>query len=107
MVGGKKGWAVAAGWIDYNNDGKLDLLVVNYLDYDLNTAPQCRFEAVTIYCSPNDFHGTANILYRNNGDGTFTDVSQQSHIARYVGKGMGLAFARRFATAAPGSGAWS
>src|SRR6185312_13230208 len=45
------------------------------------------------YCSPNDFSGTPNILYRNNGDGTFTDVSQQSHIAQYVGKGMGLAFA--------------
>lgn len=45
------------------------------------------------YCSPNDFQGTPNILYRNNGDGTFTDVSKQSHIAQYIGKSMGLAFA--------------
>jgi hypothetical protein len=45
------------------------------------------------YCSPHEYRGTPNILYRNNGDGTFTDVSEPSHIARYIGKGMGLAFA--------------
>jgi hypothetical protein len=45
------------------------------------------------YCSPNDFQGAPNILYRNNGDGTFTDVSASSHIGQYVGKGMGVAFA--------------
>lgn len=88
-----KAWSVAAGWFDYNNDGLLDLLVVNYLGYDIHTARQCPAEGIPAYCSPNEFQGTPNILYRNNGDGTFTDVSEASHIAQYIGKGMGLAFA--------------
>lgn len=88
-----KGWAVTAGWFDYNNDGLLDLLVVNYLDYDLKTAATCSKNKIVTYCSPDDFQGLPNILYRNNGDGTFTDVSVPSHIGQYVGKGMGVAFA--------------
>jgi hypothetical protein len=88
-----KAWAVTAGWFDYNNDGLLDLLVINYLDYDIKTAALCHVEGVPTYCAPNRFRGTPNILYRNNGDGTFTDVSEPSHISRYAGKGMGVAFA--------------
>jgi enediyne biosynthesis protein E4 len=88
-----KAWAVTAGWFDYNNDGLLDLLVINYLDYDLKTAKLCVAQGLPAYCSPVEFLGTPNILYRNNGDGTFTDVSAQSHIGEYVGKGMGVSFA--------------
>ena len=93
IPGRGKAWSVTAGWFDYNNDGLLDLLVVNYLDYDLKTAAICSQHKITTFCSPDDFKGLPNILYKNNGDGTFTDVSVPSHIANYVNKGMGVAFA--------------
>ncbi len=88
-----KAWSVTAGWFDYNNDGLLDLLVINYLNYDIATAVHCVAQGYPAYCSPVEFLGTPNILYRNNGDGTFTDVSEESHIAGYAGKGMGVSFA--------------
>jgi enediyne biosynthesis protein E4 len=93
VPGKGKPWAVAAGWFDYNNDGLLDLLVINYLDYNIADCKLCSIDGVRTYCAPGNFKGTANILYRNNGDGTFTDVSASSHIGQYIGKGMGLAFA--------------
>ncbi len=88
-----KAWAVASGWLDYNNDGLLDLFVVNYLDYSVASAPPCAIGSHPAYCAPNNFRGMPNILYRNNGDGTFTDASRPSRISRFVGKGMGAAFA--------------
>lgn len=88
-----KTYAVSAGWFDYDRDGLLDLFLVNYLKWSLATAPACTLKGLRAYCSPHSFEGLPNTLYRNNGDGTFTDVSEQAGIAKHTGKGMGIAFA--------------
>ena len=90
---GRKMWSVSAGWFDYNNDGLLDLFVSNYCEWDPAHEPACMGLNGRGYCHPNSFAPLPNTLYRNNGDGTFTDVSEQTGIAAIQGKGMGVVFA--------------
>ena len=85
-------WAVSAAFLDYDNDGRLDLFVSNYLDYQLSNNVPCGepSKGLRSYCHPATYRGTSNRLYHNNGDGTFTDVSRKAGIAAAVGKGMGV-----------------
>ena len=87
-------WSVGGAWLDVNNDGLLDLFVVNYLAWDIRTEPACeaapgRFD----YCHPKFYKATPNQLFLNNGDGTFRDVSAESGIRAHPGKGMGVGVA--------------
>ena len=85
-VGGNgKRWNTGCAFVDYDRDGKLDLFVANYIDMDLATAPvpesgPCLYKGVMVACGPPGLKGGKNILFHNNGDGTFTDVSEQSGI---------------------------
>jgi hypothetical protein len=89
------GWSASAGFVDYDNDGHLDLFVTRYLEWSFQHNRYCgeKKPGYRAYCHPDNFEATPNVLFRNNGDGTFTDVSVKAGIAGAPGKGLGVAFA--------------
>jgi hypothetical protein len=91
VAGSGKAWGTGCAFVDYDRDGHLDLVVANYVDFDLASAPApgerptCIWKGVPVMCGPRGLPGAKNILYHNRGDGTFEDVTTKAHIDRTDG----------------------
>ncbi len=91
VAGSGKAWGTGCAFVDYDRDGHLDLMVANYVDFDLSAAPApgdrptCIWKGVPVMCGPQGLPGAKNILYHNRGDGTFADVTAKSHIDQTTG----------------------
>jgi len=91
VAGSGKAWGTGCAFVDYDRDGSLDLVVANYVDFDLATAPApgdrptCIWKGVPVMCGPRGLAGAKNILYHNRGDGTFEDVTAKAHIDKTDG----------------------
>lgn len=86
-------WSVTGAWVDVNNDGRLDLVVINYLKWDVKHEPDCESYGHREYCHPKMYAPTPNQLFINNGDGTFRDASVEAGFRAHPGKGMSAALA--------------
>ena len=92
VAGSGKAWGTGCAFVDYNRDGRLDLVVANYVDFNLSTTPvpgqgsSCVWKGVPVMCGPRGLPGSKNILYENRGDGTFADVTSKAHIDRTNGQ---------------------
>jgi hypothetical protein len=91
VAGSGKAWGTGCAFVDYNRDGRLDLMVANYVHFNLSTIPtpgegsSCVWKGVPVMCGPRGLPGAKNILYENRGDGTFADVTAKAHIDRTGG----------------------
>ncbi len=85
--------SASAAFADIDRDGDLDLYVCNYVEYALETDIPCYYQkTLRIYCGPNEYHGIADVLYRNNGDGTFTDITGAAGVYEPTTRGLGVVF---------------
>jgi hypothetical protein len=83
-------WAASAAWFDYDRDGLLDLVVTNYVQFSFDSPKKCEVNGTRSYCEQTAYQGMPLTLYHNNGNGTFTDVSRQSGLDKFVGRGLGV-----------------
>jgi len=93
------GWSTGCGFADYDRDGDLDLFVSRYVKIDLNNLPQfgkdktCEYRGIAVQCGPRGLPGESDVLLRNDGNGTFTDVSEKAGVADPRGYfGLGVAW---------------
>jgi enediyne biosynthesis protein E4 len=93
------GWSTSAAWFDYDNDRLVDLFVARYIDFSLETAPRpgaqlagvnCSYRGFPVMCGPRGLKGMRDMLFRNNGDGTFTDVTERAGIDASHYRGLGV-----------------
>ena len=91
-VGNVRKWGSSAAWFDYDNDGLLDLVIANYVDWSPERNFWCgdKGPGLRSYCHPDVYHGEPPTLYHNNGDGTFSDVSKRSGLGIKPGNGLGV-----------------
>jgi hypothetical protein len=88
------GWGTSAGWLDYDRDGRLDLYVARYMEWDFERGSlYCGSTQVRAYCHPDNFKGAAPVLLHQKPDGTFEDLSARAGVADPEGKGLGVVFA--------------
>jgi enediyne biosynthesis protein E4 len=86
----KPAWGTSAAWFDYDRDGSVDLFICNYLDWTPQTNQVCGEPGHRYSCDPTYYPGTASVLYHNNRNGTFTDVTAQAGVAHHNGKALGV-----------------
>ena len=91
-LGGIKEFSTSAAWVDYDRDGKLDLVVGNYVQWSPETDLYCTMDGkIKSYCTPESYKGTSVRLWHNNGNGTFTDVTQKAGLGEPTSKTLGVA----------------
>ena len=98
-VGNPGRWGMSAAFGDYDRDGRLDLYVANYVDLDLNNLPEfgstpfCKYRGIAVSCGPRGLRGSRDRLYHNEGDGTFTNVTEAMNIDAGSNYGLGVIWA--------------
>ena len=97
---GPNEFSTSAAWVDYDRDGKLDLVVANYVQWSPATDISCELDGKTkSYCTPESYKGTSVRLWHNRGDGTFEDATQKAGLYDITSKSLGSRFLMRIKTA--------